>query len=310
MTAILVRKFLRDVRTALIVVALLLFGFEVLWCKITQRITGQIVPLLAAQQSLEEAQRRLFEGPGQILRSLIGGERISLARAMDVLSIGYVHPLVQVLLCVWAIGHAAGAITGEIDRGTMELLLAQPVPRSRVVAAHFLVDCLTVPLLCLCMWAGTLLGVPLVGPIEPSPTDLEKLPPPLRRELSPEQLRMDPLASAPALLNVAGLLFAVSGYTLWLSAAGRFRGRVLGVAVLLTLLQFLVNVVGQLWSVVEPLRPFTVFYYYQPQGIILDGAWYADAGVWLRLAVLAGVGAAGYLMALRVFCRRDLPAPL
>jgi ABC-2 type transport system permease protein len=310
MTAILVRKFLRDVRTPLLVVALLLLGFECLWCKITQRITGQIVPLLAAQQSLEEAQRRLFEGPGQILRSLIGGERISLARAIDVLSIGYVHPLVQVLLCVWAIGHAAGAITGEIDRGTMELLLAQPVARARVVRAHVLVDCLTIPLLCLCLWTGTLIGVPLVGPIEVAPQDVQKLPPVLRRELTPEQLRMDPLACAPAVLNVAALLFAVSGYTLLLSAAGRFRGRVLGTAILLTLLQFLVNVVGQLWSVVEPLRPLTVFYYYQPQAIILNPEWYADGEVWLRLGVLLAVAAGGYLMALRVFRRRDLPAPL
>lgn len=310
MTAILVRKFLRDVRTALIVVVLLLFAFECLWCKITERITGQVVPLLAGQQSLAEAQKKIFEGPGQIIRTLIGGERISLGRAMDVLSIGYVHPLVQVLLCIWAIGHAAGAITGEIDRGTMELLLAQPVPRARVVAAHLLVDCLTIPLLCFTMWGGTLLGVELVGPIKIEPEELQKLPPLLRRELSPEQLRIDPVACAPGMLNVAALLFAVSGYTLWLSAAGRFRGRVLGIAVLVTLLQFLVNVVGQLWSVVEPLRPFTVFYYYQPQAVILSDAWYAESEVWLRLGVLLSVGAVGYLMALRVFCRRDLPAPL
>jgi len=39
----------------------------------------------------------------------------------------------------------------------------------------------------------------------------------------------------PALPVVGGLIFAVSGYTMWLSAAGRFRWRVLGIAVLVTL---------------------------------------------------------------------------
>jgi ABC-2 type transport system permease protein len=308
MTAILVRKFLRDVRIPLIVVALLLLAFEALWCKITQRIAGELVPIiqLAPVRILDV----LFEGPGQIIKTLIGGERINLGRAMDVLSIGYVHPLVQTLLCIWAIGRAAGAITGEIDRGTMELLLAQPVPRSRVVLAHLYVDLLVIPLLCASVWAGTLLGVSSVGQIKPS-----ALPPQLAgrlpaQALTPEMLAVDPVACAPGLLPMAALLFAVSGYTLLVSALGRFRGRVLGIAVLVTLLQFLVNLLGQLWPAIAPLRPFTVFYYYQPQEMILVADWPADPLVWLRLGVLVAVGTVGYLLALWAFCRRDLPAPL
>jgi ABC-2 type transport system permease protein len=97
---------------------------------------------------------------------------------------------------------------------------------------------------------------------------------------------------------------------MWISSAGRFRGRVLGIAVLVVLVQFLVNVVGQMWPPMESLRPFTLFYYYQPQPIILRADWHADGAVWLRLGVLAAVGAVGYLLALWTFCRRDLPAPL
>ena len=48
---------------------------------------------------------------------------------MDMLSIGYVHPLVQIIFCIWAVGRASGAVAGELDRGTMELLLAQPLSR-------------------------------------------------------------------------------------------------------------------------------------------------------------------------------------
>jgi ABC-2 type transport system permease protein len=85
-------------------------------------------------------------------------------------------------------------------------------------------------------------------------------------------------------------------------------------------LQFLINVVGQLWDAVGVLRPFTVFYYYQPQQIILGHRWSVDLGiVWNNghplyalnvLAVLIAVGAIGYGMALWTFLRRDLPAPL
>jgi ABC-2 type transport system permease protein len=123
----------------------------------------------------------------------------------------------------------------------------------------------------------------------------------------------------PGLANTAALLLAVSGYTMWLSAAGRSRTKVLGLAILATLVQFLVNVIGQLWDGMAFLRPFTVFYYYQPQAINLKGAWTVDPGpawtgrplVGLHVVLVLGlVGAVGYAMALRTFVRRDVPAPL
>src|SRR5207302_8102970 len=112
---------------------------------------------------IEQIRATVFQGPGQILQALIGGDNIRIDYALDMVSVGYVHPLTQTILCVWAIGRAAGAIAGEIDRGTMELLLAQPIRRSQVVLAHLCVDILTIPVLCLSMWAGTWLGASLVG---------------------------------------------------------------------------------------------------------------------------------------------------
>ena len=73
---------------------------------------------------------------------------------------------------------------------------------------------------------------------------------------------------------------------------------------------FLVNVIGQLWDAMEYLRPLTIFYYYQPQPIILQADWYTHGDVWGRMAVLLAVGSVGYFMAWRTFTRRDLPAPL
>jgi ABC-2 type transport system permease protein len=303
MTGILVRKLLRDVRPALITVALLLAAFECLWIKIAERLSGHLLPLLswlALGRNIlpRQVEEEIFRGPGQLIRTFIGGERVSIFRPADLLSVGYVHPLVQAILCVWAIGRASGSVTGEVDRGTMDLLLAQPVPRSRLILAHLCVDLLVITALCLSLWGGTWLGGWLVGVLDVSGRP------------NPMALRVNPLTSAPALASVAALLFAVSGYTMWLSAGGRYRGRVLAVAVLLTLVQALINVVGQLWPPVDALRPLTVFYYYQPQEIILRPDWYAEGMVWVRWGVLLGVGAVGYLLALLVFCRRDLPAPL
>jgi ABC-2 type transport system permease protein len=106
---------------------------------------------------------------------------------------------------------------------------------------------------------------------------------------------------------------------MWLSAAGRFRWRVLAFAVFVTLIMFLVNVLGQMWDDAAWLRPLTIFYYYQPQQVMLTGNWNVTLREWnggtplVHLpmpVVLYGVGAAGYLLALRTLVRRDLPAPL
>ena len=67
------------------------------------------------------------------------------------------------------------------------------------------------------------------------------------------------------------------------------------------------------------LRPFTIFYYYQPQQLILTGDPNVNLSVWNggeplapvpMPAVLFGVGLVGYAMALWTLTRRDLPAPL
>jgi ABC-2 type transport system permease protein len=307
MTWCLVRKLLRDVRLPLVIVMVLLAAFECLWAKITQRIVEEVLPAVLKTLTMDELVRIIFRGGGQIMQTLLGGEQINLTRALDVLTIGYVHPLMQTILCVWAVGRAAGAIAGELDRGTMELLLAQPVARSRVVLAHLGIDLVVIPLLCLSLWAGSWLGVGLFGRVV------------IGAAPAVATLQVDPLVLLPALGNVAALVFAVSGYTLWLSAGGRFRYRVLGVAVLWTLVQFLINVIGQMWDAGAWLRPFTVFFYYQPQQIILHHRWTVDVGQAWHLgrplvvngaAVLVAVGAAGYALALWTFCRRDLPAPL
>ena len=136
----LVLKQLRDLRWSLLVVAILLASFQCLWVKITQRTVTQVAPFFSTlanragttQKALEDV---IFGGPGKLAQTVIGGESIHFERAMDTLSIGYVHPLMQIIFGIWAIGRAAGALAGELDRGTMELLLAQPIARWKVASA-------------------------------------------------------------------------------------------------------------------------------------------------------------------------------
>jgi ABC-2 type transport system permease protein len=301
MTGALVRKLLRDLRLPLFVVCLLLAGFQCFWARITYRVTQEVLPELKSHGiPLKILLDIAFRGPGKIVQTIVGGDMVRFDQPLDLMSIGYAHPMVLTILCVWAVGRAAWAIAGEIDRGTMELLLAQPLARWRVVLAHLIVDAVVLPTVAMSLWAGTWLGIAVFGVVDFA------APP------TAEAMHVNPLLFFPAVLNAAAFLFAVSGVTMWLSAMGRFRGRVLGVAILVVIVQFAMNVVGQMLPALGFLRLFTLFYYLTPQQLILTGKWTVAWGAVQvpGVAVLATVGCAGYALALWTFCRRDLPAPL
>jgi ABC-2 type transport system permease protein len=303
MTLILFRKLLRDVRPALIVVCIVLFAFAAFWVKIAQRVTSEIAPVFNSV-------------------ALMVGD-LNFERPNDFLAMGMLHPIVLTLCVVWAIGRAAGAVAGEIDRGTMELLMSQPVPRNRLIVAHFLVDLVVLPCICFAFFAGTQFGLAVVGDFIPDYSSLKGLRGPAGRPIPipipdhPQPLAVNGTSELAGLANTFALMFAVGGITMALSAAGRSRWKVTGYAVLIVVVMFVANTIGQLWEPAAFVRPFTLFYYYQPQKAMLDNNWLVDLGAaWpgapriSGIGVLVIVGFAGYLLALRTFTRRDLPAPL
>ena len=164
MTRVLYRKLLADTRLFFGVVCLLVLAFQMLWAHVSWRISGEILKKFDASGiSPEKIRAVIFAGSGQTVEALMGGEKIRIEYTQDVMSVGFVHPLIMIILSIWAIGRASAAIAGEIDRGTMELLLAQPIRRSHVILAHLLVDLTTIPLVCLSLWTGNWLGTWLVG---------------------------------------------------------------------------------------------------------------------------------------------------
>jgi ABC-2 type transport system permease protein len=283
------RKILRDLRWPFLGTAFLLVLFETLWVKITDRVTKEVIPAILAKIPKKDLFDILFRDSGKLVQAVLGGESIDLSDTGDLLSVGYVHPLPTTLLLVWALGRGAGALAGELERGTMELLVAQPIARWRIVMTHLCVDLVTIPSLALCMWLGTLLGAYIVPLHHPHLYDFWK-----------------------GVVLAASLGLALTGLTLTISSLGRSRWRVLAWAIALALVMSLLNILGHLWDVLTPYRPLSIFYYYQPQTTVLKDQWtVAVAGMQVpTLAVLLGVPAAGYGFATWRFTRRDLPAPL
>ena len=317
MTSVLVRKLVRDVRWPLLVVGGLLFAFSAFWVKIAQRVTTEIAPFfnvlgMASGINKELFDEVIFKGPGKVSQAVMGGADIQFDKPNDFLAVELLHPVVVILCSLWAVGRSAAAVSGELDKGTMELLLSQPVPRNRLILAHLLVDLLAIPLLCGCILLGTQTGLALIGPFDVDYSVLQKLPKQVQAVVKPGPPTLDVSAARQWLgvVNLAALMFALSGLTMLVSSAGRSRWRTMAAAGLLTVGMFVGNVVGQLWDAASFVRPATAFFYYTPQKVWLKGDWTADGTTVPGAAVLLAVGAVGYLLALRVFTRRDLPAPL
>jgi len=325
MTLVLVRKLLRDLRWPLLAVWILLFAFSGFWVKIAQRVTTEIAPFFNGLAQIQQFDKKLFDevvfkGPGKISQAVLGGSDMQFDKPNDFLAMELLHPVVIILTSLWAVGRASSAVAGELDRGTMELLMSQPVPRNRLILAHFLVDLIVIPLLCLAIFAGTQFGLAVVGPFEVDYSALDKIKSPIPIPHGPATLEVSATRQAWALVNLALLMFALSGITMVISALGRNRWRATGLATFVGVFMFIANVIGQLWDSAAFVRPFTVFYYYQPQKIWLKHSWTVDLGeAWNGgqplvevpvLIVLGAVGVIGYLTALRVFVRRDLPGPL
>lgn len=282
-------KILRDVRWPWFGAAFLLTLFEGFWVKITDRVTVEVLPAILKKISAKDLYAIVFEGSGKLFQAVLGGESVDVSKTSDLLSVGYVHPLPQTILMIWALGRGASAIAGEIERGTMELLVSQPVARWRIVVTQFIADLVTMTGLVLCMLLGTWLGKLIV----PLPS-------------------ADLSAYWKAAVLALCLSLALGGITYAISSLGRSRWRVLAWAFGIVLFMSLLNLFGQLWDGLAPYRPLSIFYYYQPQYAILKDQWYLPvAGMQVPvLAVLLGVAAVGYLFATWQFSKRDLPAPL
>src|SRR5207249_2105724 len=102
-------KLLRDVRLGLLAVCALLFLFEMLWAKVTHTVSFRILQNLQLRGMKAMFERFLFADAGQIIKTLMGSD-VDVTKALDMLSIGFVHPVVQIVLCVWALGRSSGAL--------------------------------------------------------------------------------------------------------------------------------------------------------------------------------------------------------
>jgi ABC-2 type transport system permease protein len=207
-------------------------------------------------------------------------ELVAVSGLAGFLSIAFTHPVYMGIAAVALVGFAARSLAGEMERGTIQLALARPVSRSRVYLARVL-GLLVVGLL---LSAAGPLGM-LVGLAVAQPEGEVRL------------RYFVPTAGATLLL-----FWAIGGLALLGSAAASTTGRCVAWATAGLVVFYFVDYLAELWDVLEPIAPFSIFDYFDPSRALVDGSLR-----WVDVAVLFGVGTFGAIGGWIVFLRRDLP---
>jgi len=185
-----------------------------------------------------------------------------------------VFGFVPLALAFFPIMVLAGAIAGAEERGTIDVLLGNPLPRWQLVVGNFLAAALS--LLAICAVVGLLTwGTAALVDVE----------------LSVRQV-------AEAVLNMWPICLLSGALALLCSALFHRRGLAIAIPAFLLFGMYLLDTIGRASEDLEDLRPVSVFYYYG--SAIENGIDWADFGG-ITLVALALV-----LLAAFVFRRRDI----
>jgi ABC-2 type transport system permease protein len=211
----------------------------------------------------------------------------------------YDDPVVLLLMTVWSISRGSDAVSGELNRGTMEMVLAQPVRRISVLATQAIVTVAGAALLALAAWLGTCAGLATVT---------------LETPISPRVF-------VPAAVNLFALGAFLAGVTTMVSAGTNYRARTIGIIGGFYAVSMVIKIVGRMAPGWDWLSYMTFFTPFEPQLLVGDASrawslWTQKTSGTIVLgglgydSVLIGLSLAAYALAGVIFARRDLPAPL
>ncbi len=218
----------------------------------------------------------LYEQMPEALAKMFAGEFSDLTSPEGFLNSQLFFFVVPIIFLVFAIARGSGAIAGEEERGTLDLLLSNPLTRSQVLVQKFAAMLVAVLALGFVIWLGMAIGVVVVD-----------------MEISLMRLAEATL-SAALLAAVFGALALAAG-----SATGK-RGLSIGVASAIGVAAYFLNALAPLVDVLEPLTRLSPFYYYIGADPLTNGL------NLLHAAVLTGLTLALLAVALVTFERRDL----
>ncbi|MEO1616174.1 MAG: ABC transporter permease subunit [Planctomycetota bacterium] len=246
----------------------------------------------------------------------------------------YDEPIVILCTVVWCVARGSDVVSGEVGRGTMEMLLSQPISRTKLMLSHAAVAIGGLICLSLMVWGGIAAGVAATTVDETLPPPAVEVPLfdwsiPLQfgepiTESFPLSERVDASVFGAATFSLFAFGFFLLGLSVLFSSFDRYRWRTVGMVMSVYVIQLVMFGLGKAAESLDWLIGLTFFNCYRPQKLTqlvsdsgatspwsltqtMEESWMAP--FWYPLILIAS-GIAFYAIAIRRFNRRDLPAPL
>ena len=244
------------------------------------------------------------------------------------------EPIVILCIAIWCISRGSDVVSGELNRGTLEMLLAQPISRTELLLSHAAVSLGGLVLLCLLLWAGIGVGVHTTTLEETVPPPAVRIPwinleiplesgEPVVQEI-PMQQRVDVRTYAASVFHLSAFGFFLLGLSTLFSSIDRYRWRTIGAVVAIYVIQLVMFGLGKAGESLAWLHSLTFFTCYKPQKMTslatkhdLWAPWSLTIPIpeamfppMIYPLILIGLGLVCYAIALWRFATRDLPAPL
>lgn len=73
----------------------------------------------------------------------------------------YDEPVIVFCIVIWCVARGSDVVSGELGRGTLEMVLAQPIRRTTLLWSHAVVSLAGLAALVLLVWAGIGIGLRL-----------------------------------------------------------------------------------------------------------------------------------------------------
>jgi ABC-2 type transport system permease protein len=214
------------------------------------------------------------------LGALLGTELGEHFTGSSIQALFWVHPVVLAVVWAHAVMFCTRLPAGEIDRGTIDVLLGLPISRRTAYYAEVLAWLAT---------GATVLALGYLGHRLALPT-------------TPQELRAPTARVLIVVVNLYCVYLAVGGIAFLISSLSNRRGRAMAAAFAIVVASFLLNFVAQIWPPAQQLAPLGILEYYRPVEILQSGAFPAtNLAVLLAVAALT-VAAGGEVMARRSIC--------
>ncbi len=212
----------------------------------------------------------------EALRTAFIEQGVDYASPLGYISSEIYTQMLPILFLFFAIGFGSGAIAGEEEKGTIDIVLSTPIRRSQFLLEKFATLLVSLLYLSVLVVSVIFLGSGFVG----------------------LNVGLDRLIPATFMLFLLGLNFGT--IAMFVGSVTGSRGLAVGLATAFAVLSFLVNTFHSLVSVLDKIKDFSPFYHYSNHNALIHGVDWASAGllIWMTLGLVA--------ISIAAFARRDL----